>query len=259
MTDSIAAIAETLFDARLAARAVPPPSETAGLMSVADAYAIQHRNSERRRALGDCPVGRKIGLTSLAAQRQFGVDQPDLGLLWQSTRFVSGAVIPFDTLLFPRVEAELALILARDIDDPALPPEALRAAVAAVVPALEIVDSRVADWRVTLADTVADNASGWGFVLGGPQRPLGACDLSLMPMRMTRGGALVSEGSGAAVMGDPLTALAWAAQQAVALGQPLRAGDVVMTGALGPVVPAERGDHFVATIGDFPPVEVRFS
>ena len=257
-TGAIAAIADALHAARTSARAIAPPSETAGLAALADAYAVQRHNSARRQAEGDRPVGRKIGLTSLAAQRQFGVDQPDIGLLWRSTRFASGAEVPADGLLQPRVEAELALILARDIDAADLPPAELRARVAAVAPALEIVDSRIADWRVTLADTVADNASGWGFVLGGPPRPLAALDLAGMAMRMTRNGDPVSAGSGAAVMGDPLAALAWAARQALALGDPLRAGEVVLTGALGPVVPAASGDHFVATIGDFPAVAVRF-
>lgn len=259
MTDRIETIAERLFAARTAARAIAPPSRTHGLADVAEAYAIQQRNSLRRKAAGDRPAGRKIGLTSKAAQQQFGVDQPDIGLLWVSTRFESGATVPMQGLMYPRIEAELALLLRHDIDDPDIPPAALAAAVGAVVPALEIVDSRVADWQVTLADTVADNASGWGFVVGGPQRPLGNSDLATTNMRLWRNGAPASEGTGAAVMGSPLAALAWAARQAIRLGEPLRAGELVLTGALGPVVPVCAGDHFRAEIDGFDPLELRFA
>ncbi len=259
MTGRIAAIADSLFAARLGALAIEPPSQTMGLVDAAEAYAVQRHNSRRRREAGDVEVGRKIGLTSVAAQRQFGVDQPDLGALWASTRFESGATVPMAGLLFPRIEAELALVLADDITSPDLDADALLARVGAVVPALEIVDSRVADWRVTLADTVADNASGWGCVVGAARTAGAGMELSAATMRLCRNGETVSTGSGAAVLGSPLLALQWAVRHAIELGEPLRAGELILTGAMGPVAPIAAGDHFRAEIDGFEPVEVYFT
>lgn len=259
MPDRIAAIADSLYGARQAVEAIAPPSESHCLACLATAYSVQAYNSKRRAAEGDEPIGRKVGLTSAAAQKQFGVDQPDIGVLWAANRFASGAVVPTGSMMLPRVEAELAVILAHDIDVADLSHEVLIASVRGVVPAIEIVDSRVADWRVTLVDTVADNASGWGVVVGGPERPLADVDLPKAAMQLLRNGEQVSAGDGTAVMGDPLLALAWAAKQAAALGVPLRAGELILTGAMGPVVPVAPGDRFEARIGNFDPVILHFA
>ncbi len=252
-------IADRLFEARTSVRAMPPPAQTDALADVAEAYAIQRHNNDRRERSGDQPIGRKIGLTSEAAQKQFQIDSPDIGLLWASTRHDSGASIDHSQLLYPRVEAEIAFVLGRDITTADLSDADLAACVDSAMAALEVVDSRITEWQVTLADTVADNASGWGIVCGTARRPLAEIKLDAIAMRMTRGAEPVSTGHSTAVMGNPLNALRWAAGEALELGLPLKSGEIILTGALGPAIAAQAGDHFTAEITGFPPVEVHFS
>lgn len=251
-------IAESLYAARVAGRTIAPPSRTAGLADVAAAYAIQLHNRDRRERAGDQPIGRKVGLTSAAAQRQFAVESPALGTLWQSTRFDRGARIAIGDRRGVRVEAEIALVLGHAIADSEVGDDALRQAVRGVRAGLEIVDSRITDWQVTLADLVADNTAGWGAVIGADERPLADIDLVAAHMQMQQNGQLVSEGTGAAVLGNPLRALRWAAEQAIRLGRPLQAGEIVLTGSLGPVVAATAGDCFTAHISGFAPLDVQF-
>jgi 2-keto-4-pentenoate hydratase len=253
-------IAARIFDARRTATAIPAVAEMLSLPTVDDAYAIQRRNTERRRAEGGCTVGRKIGLTSQAVQRQLGVDAPDSGWLWSDTGFAEGASIARSALIAPRVEGEIAFVLGADITEPDASIDSIAAAVAWVAPAMEIVDSAIADWNITLIDTVADNASGWGFVLGEPRRRLGELLLSLptVAMSLKRNGHIESRGLGSATMGNPLNALAWLARHAIAMCEPLRAGEIILSGALGPVLPANAGDHFETLIDGFAPLSVRF-
>lgn len=258
MDQTLHSIADSLFAARVAGRTIAPPSRSDGLADVDAAYAIQLHNRDRRVAGGDRPVGRKVGLTSPAAQRQFGVESPAIGTLWHSTCFDSGAHIAIGNRANVRVEAEIALVLGADIPDSEVSDDALRQAVRGARAALEIVDSRIADWEVTLADLVADNTAGWGAVIGGTELPLAAIDLVAARMQMHKNGALASEGTGAAVMGNPLQALRWAAGQAIRMGLPLAAGEIILTGALGPVVGVAAGDRFTATITGFPPLAVDF-
>jgi 2-keto-4-pentenoate hydratase len=223
------------------------------------AYGIQETNTETWLGSGRRLVGRKIGLTAKAVQRQLGVDQPDYGMLFDSMALTSGAEIAPGRLLQAKVEAEVAFVMERDLlhERPTVA-DAL-GAIAYALPALEIVDSRIANWDIGILDTIADNASSGLFVLGDRAVPLGAFDLRLCGMVLRRNGEAASFGAGAACLGNPLTALLWLAERMARVGRPLRAGDVVLSGALGPMVAAAPGDRFEACIDGLGEVAVTFA
>ncbi len=225
---------------------------------VASAYAVQRAGIASRVRAGATVVGRKVGLTSPAVQAQLGVDQPDLGVLLDDMAYAGGAQVPLDGLLQPKVEAEVGFVLGADLVDGDLGPEQVRAAVAHAVAAIEIVDSRIAGWDITFADTVADNGSSALYVLGTTTRTLSEVEPVDVEMTMTRNGQVVSTGDGAACLGDPLLALAWLAHAARDFGEPLRAGQVILSGALGPMVAVEPGDTFEAHISGLGSVSVTF-
>ena len=213
------------------------------------AYAVQAINTRYWEAAGRRIVGRKIGLTAKAVQAQLGVDQPDFGVLFGDMQVADDGTIDAAAMLQPKAEAEIALILGTDLDALDANAAAVAQAVAAVVPAIEIVDSRIADWKITFADTVADNGSSAFFVLGEPRWPIDGLDLYSCGMVLELNGQIASLGAGAACLGHPLEAAAWLARTLAARGDPLRKGDIVLTGALGPMVPIKAGDHIRATIG----------
>jgi 2-keto-4-pentenoate hydratase len=225
----------------------------------AAAYAVQHSGITRRVEAGATVVGRKVGLTSPAVQAQLGVDQPDFGVLLDDMAHPDGDTIPLGGLLQPKVEAEVAFVLGADLADGDLDEAQVRAAVAQVLPALEIVDSRIVGWDITFADTVADNGSSARYVLGAEAKSLDEVEPVDVEMSMSRNGQVVSTGSGAACLGDPLNALAWLARTARNHGEPLRAGQVVLSGALGPMVAVAPGDTFVAQISGLGAVTVSFT
>ena len=227
---------------------------------VGAAYAVQAAWVATKLAAGDSVAGRKIGLTSPAVQAQLGVGQPDFGTLLSGMNCPQGSLIDTGRLLQPRIEAEIAFVLARDLDAPDIGPDDVLAATGFVVAALEIVDSRIADWDISILDTVADNASSGLFTLGPERRrPDGGLDLSACPMRLWRGDDEVSIGTGAACLGHPAVAVAWLAGTARSYGQPLRAGEIVLSGALGPMVPVRPGDSFTAEIGGLGRVTAEFA
>jgi 2-keto-4-pentenoate hydratase len=223
------------------------------------AYAVQSAWVAAQLAAGGSVTGRKIGLTNPAVQAQLGVDQPDFGTLLASMDCPQGEPIDTGRLLQPRIEAEIAFVLARDLDDPDPGPDDVLAATGAVAAALEIVDSRIAGWDISIVDTVADNASSGLFTLGPDRRPPGGLDLAACPMRLWRGDQEVSAGSGAACLGHPAAAVAWLAAAAHRYGQPLRAGEIVLSGALGPMIPVAAGDRFTAEIGGLGRVTAEFT
>jgi 2-keto-4-pentenoate hydratase len=221
------------------------------------AYAVQQGLVQARIAGGAGVVGRKIGATSKAVQDQLGVDQPDFGYLLDDMDVSRDDPISMRTLVQPRVEGEVAFVLGRDLDGD-ITAETVRAAVEVALPALEIVDSRIAGWDITFTDTVADNASSGLFVVGSDGRTLDELEPREVTMSLTINGEERSAGTGAACLGDPLEALRWLAVQAQAFGDPLRAGHLILSGALGPFVPFAPGDRVEAAISGFAPLRVRF-
>ena len=250
---------ERLAAARAAGRPCPPVRTLLPPGDIGTAYAVQAAWVAGQVAAGDRVVGRKIGLTNPAVQAQLGVDQPDFGALLSTMDCPPGEPIGTGRLLQPKIEAEVAFVLARDLDAPDIGPDDVLAATASVVAALEIVDSRIADWDISIVNTVADNASSGLFTLGLERRPPDGLDLAACPMRLWRDGAEVSTGSGAACLGHPAVAVAWLAATARSYGQPLRAGEIVLSGALGPMVAVKAGDRFTAEIGGLGQVTAVFA
>ncbi len=215
----------------------------------AGAYAVQAANTAHWLAQGRRIAGRKIGLTAKAVQAQLGVDQPDYGVLFADMAIDDGGVLLASTVVQPKAEAEVALVMARDLNDPEAGTQQVLAAVAYALPAIEIVDSRIADWKITFADTVADNGSSAFYVLGNEPQSLAGLDLRTCGMAMEINGVVASHGAGVACLGHPLNAAAWLARALAAVGEGLKAGDVVLTGALGPMAAIKPGDAVRASIG----------
>jgi 2-keto-4-pentenoate hydratase len=228
---------------------VPPLRDGLDPVDVQGAYAVQTINTRFWKAQGRRIVGRKAGLTAKAVQRQLGVDQPDFGVLFADMQIADGGTLEPSLTIQPKVEAEIAFVLGRGLVDSAITPAIVADAVATVHAAIEIVDSRIADWRITFADTVADNGSSAFFVLAKEGKPLLGLDLRSAGMVMEINGEVASLGAGAAVLGNPLNAAAWLGQTLAERGEPLEAGDIVLAGALGPMVPLKPGDRVLVVIG----------
>jgi 2-keto-4-pentenoate hydratase len=228
--------------------AIAPLRDGLDPTDVDGAYAVQTINTRYWEAQGRRIVGRKAGLTAKAVQTQLGVDRPDFGVLFDDMRVADGGMIDPTKALQPKAEAEIAFVLGADLPDPDTTVEQVAAAVATVHAAIEIVDSRIADWKITFADTVSDNGSSAYFVLADKGLPLAGLDLEGAAMEMEVNGTVASSGIGAAALGNPLNAAAWLAQTLAARGEPLKAGDILLAGALGPMVALSPGDHVHARI-----------
>lgn len=240
------------------AGAVAPMRDMLEPTDAAGAYQVQAINTRYWTAQGRRIVGRKIGLTARAVQSQLGVDQPDYGVLFDDMVIANGGALLASRVLQPKAEAEVALVLARDLQNPEATVEDVIAATDHAAAAIEIVDSRIADWKITFADTVADNGSSAFLVLGDERKPLAGLDLYTCGMAMEVNGNVASLGAGAACLGHPLNAAAWLARTLAQMGERLCAGDIVLTGALGPMVAIRPGDHVVARIGGLGSAEFRF-
>jgi len=251
-------LAERLRVAGETGEAVDPIRGEIAAGDLAAAYAIQRINTQHWLKAGRRLVGRKIGLTARSVQRQLGVDQPDYGMLYADMMVCDGEEIPFKRLMQPKVEAEVALVLERDLAQPDATMAELISAVAYAVPAIEVVGSRIRNWDIKITDTIADNASSGLFVLGNEPKKLDGLDLRLCGMVMERRGDQISLGAGAACLGNPLNAALWLARVMVANGAPLKAGDVLMTGALGPMAGVAPGDVVEVRIGGLGSVRAAF-
>ena len=228
--------------------------------AVALAYDVQQAVVAARLRAGARVIGRKIGLTNPKVQAQLGVDQPDFGVLLDDMLCLPEEPVDHTRLLQPRIEAEIAFVLNDDLDLAGeITVQDVLAATDHLVPALEIVDSRIAGWDITIVDTIADNGSSGLFVLGEAGVSPTGLDLVDVTMSMTRSGEVVSEGVGADCLGDPLLAVAWLASTARDHGAPLRAGDLILSGALGPMVPVTPGDTFVADLSGLGTVTAEFT
>lgn len=257
--EAIAAAAQRLAQAQLTGVPCPPVRDLIGSSDVAAAYLVQSGLNQVRRNAGAVVVGRKIGATSVAVQTQLGVDQPDFGVLFDDMSVREDEEIAMSRLIQPKAEAEVAFVLAEDLVDGPLDDEQIRGSIAYAVAALEIVDSRILNWDISFADTVADNASSGLYVLGSQQVALADIEPVDVEMTMSIDGTPVSVGNGEACLGDPLRAVAWLAHQARTFGEPLRAGQVVLSGALGPMSPVPAGAKVVAEISGLGSVTAQFS
>lgn len=250
--------ADLLWEADRTHTPIAPVRDLLGTSTDIDVgYAVQQLNHERSLAEGRRVSGRKIGVTSKAVQQQIGVDQPDFGTLYADTEFGDGVDIPASRMIQPRAEAEVALVIGRELNSA---PHGFAEVVRAVefaLPSIEVVDSRIENWQISIVDTVADNASCGMYVVGSRPVPLSKFDIRTVPMSMTINGDEVSTGVGAACLGNPINAARWLADVLCERGIPLQPGDVLMTGALGPMQPMAVGDLVVANFGDLGMVTTR--
>lgn len=247
--DALREAALDLRQARAQRKPIAPISAAYGISGLDAAYAVAELNTQARLAEGRRIVGKKVGLTSVAVQKQLGVDQPDFGVLFDDMEYLDGDEVPMARLMQPKVETEVAFVVGRDLDGAAPSWGEFITAIDCALPAVEIVDSAIADWKISLVDTVADNASSGLYLLGHQPVALGALADAELGMQMSIDGRVVSVGSGAACLGHPLRAAYWLARTMVARGQPLRAGELVLSGALGPMAPVRAGDQVQVRIG----------
>lgn len=248
--------AASLRRAQASATAIAPLRDT--IATLEDAYRVQGINTAVSLSQGRRLVGRKIGLTSHAVQHQLGVDQPDYGMLYADMEVLDTGLIDVTDLISPKMETELAFVVGKDLTHPQLTMTEVLGALEYAVPAIEIVDSRIRDWDISILDTVADNASCGLYVLGTRPVPVHKIDMHLAGMTMWVDGHPASTGATAACLGNPLVAVHWLARTMVALGRPLGPGDLVLSGALGPMVAVKPGQDVEAHIHGAGSVSVHF-
>lgn len=251
--------ARQLLDAYGSGKPIAPLTATYDDMTLEDAYAIQLLQMDELISAGRTVKGHKVGLTSAAMQRLLGVDEPDFGHLLDDFFHLEHAPIPIGRFLQPRIEPEVAFVLSRPLRGPGVTVHEAIAAVDFVLPALEIVDSRIEDWKIGLFDTIADNASSGAVVLGSTPTDLREVDLRLAGAVMTRNGAVAGTGAGGAVLGSPITSLVWLANTLGARGVTLEAGHVILPGSVCAMVPVAAGDAVTATFAGLGSVTARFA
>jgi 2-oxopent-4-enoate/cis-2-oxohex-4-enoate hydratase len=251
-------LGDELFAALRHREAIDPLTARHPGLTLEDAYRIQLRMTARRVAEGERVVGKKIGLTSLAVQAMLGVDQPDFGHLTSAMAFNSGDTVRASAMIAPRAEGEIAFVLKRDLAGPGVTNLDVLAATECVLPCFEIVDSRIRDWKIGILDTVADNASSGAFVLGQAPVDPRTVDFVHCGMVVEKNGALAGTGAGVAALGSPVAAVAWLANTLGRLGMGLKAGEIILSGALSALVPVAAGDEMRVRIGGLGAVTVRF-
>ena len=256
--DQIAKEGQELLRAEQTRAVLRPFTEKYPAISQEEAYGIQLAFIELKKSAGAKVVGKKIGLTSKAMQKMLNVDQPDYGHILDGMVLQDGAQFRVAELIQPKIEPEIAFIMARDLKGPGVTPMQVMAATRFVVPALEIIDSRIEGWKIKLCDTIADNASSARVVLGSSPRRVDERDLKLVGMILEKNGDIVQTGAGGAVLGHPAVAVAWLANAVGQFGVSLNAGDIVMPGALCGAVDVAAGDLLQASYDGLGTVSVRF-
>ncbi|MFT3850900.1 MAG: 2-oxopent-4-enoate hydratase [Propionivibrio sp.] len=251
-------LGDELYEALTAGKTVSPLTSRGFEIGIEDAYHIQQRMLARRIEKGEKVVGKKIGVTSKAVMNMLGVGQPDFGYLLDGMVYNEGESIPMDTLIQPKAEGEIAFLMNKDLLGPGLTAADILGATEGVMACFEIVDSRIQDWKIRIQDTVADNASCGVFVLGDQLVDPKKVDLALCGMVLEKNGEIVVTGAGAATMASPVNAMVWLANTLGRLGIGLNAGDIVLSGALGAMVPVKAGDSLRCTIGGIGGCSVRF-
>lgn len=255
----IADLASRLRRAEVDRVPIEPLTDTWPDLSVDDAYSAQGHNVGRRIAAGAVACGHKVGKTSSAWQQLLSTHQPMFGTLLDDMIVDEHEEVGFDALVQPRIESEIAFVMADDLAGPGITTTRALGAIGGVLPAIEVVDSRIADWRIKLADSVADNASSARIVLGARVTPVTGLDLPLIGVLFHRNGVPIDSGAGAAALGNPARCVAWLANRLGALGTGLRRGDLVLSGALHRMIPARPGDVFEARFSHIGSVTTRFS
>jgi 2-keto-4-pentenoate hydratase len=262
MTDLVETIASRLDTAWQTHTPIPPITESDGVTDVTVAYAIQTHWTKMRLDRGERIAGRKIGLTSKAIQTQLGVSEPDYGNLWESSFYESDkgkVTIPAGDFLQPRIEGEIAFLIGKPLREPGITPEQVLDATEACAMGIEIVASRIADWKIKLVDTIADNASYGGFTLGPWDEKMRKTDLGALAMTIHYNGELAAEGLGSAALGHPATSTAWLANKLLEFGVSLEPGDVVISGGITKMLPVKAGDEFRFALTSQPDLTVTFS
>jgi 2-oxopent-4-enoate/cis-2-oxohex-4-enoate hydratase len=254
------ALGDELYRALRARTTVPPLTAREPEITIDDAYHISRRLLERRLADGETIIGKKIGVTSKPVQTALGVFQPDFGWLTDRMRYESGCEMPIGSeLIQPRAEGEIAFVLKRELRGPGVTPSDVLAATDYVLPCFEVVDSRIAEWKIKIQDTIADNASSGLFVLGREPADPRRVDFVTCGMVVEKNGEILSTGAGAAALGSPLICVAWLANTLGAFGVPLGAGELVLSGSLVPLEPVRPGDRMTVTIGGVGSATVTFT
>ena len=254
----ITQLGDELYQALTTQTMIEPLTNRYPEITIENAYNIQQRMIARRLEAGERVIGKKIGVTSAAVMNMLGVYQPDFGYMLDGMLYNEGESIDIATMIQPKAEGEIAFILKKDLMGPGITNAQVLAATECVMPCFEIVDSRIRDWKIKIQDTVADNASCGVFVLGDQAVDPRNLDLALCGMVLEHNGEIVGTGAGAAALGSPVNAIAWLANTMGALGIPLKAGEVILSGALAAMLPAKAGDNFRVSIGGLGGCTVRF-
>ena len=258
MNASIENIADTLLEAEKSKNAVPPLTAQYTDLNVTDAYNVQLEVLKRKLSQGRTVIGKKVGLTSVAMQKMLGVDEPDYGHLLDDMQVANGTTVKTNNLLSPKIEAEIGFVLAEDLQGPNVTFLDVLMATKYVVPTLEIIDSRIADWKIGLIDTVADNGSSAMVVIGDQMTEIDGIDLRSVGMTFFKNNEMVATGSGAAALGHPAHAIAWLANKLHEFGITLKAGELILPGALSAAIAVQEGDTFTAQFGPIGSVTVTF-
>jgi 2-keto-4-pentenoate hydratase len=251
-------LAADLAQAERSRQPIAPLTASHPEIDVVDAYEIQLINIRQRVAEGARVVGHKVGLSSLAMQQMMGVDEPDYGHLLDEMQVFENKPVTAANYLYPRVEVEVGFILAHDLPGAACTEDHVVAATEALVPSIELIDTRITDWQIALCDTIADNASSAGFVLGAGRVAPTDIDITQIEAELTRNGEVVAKGRSDAVLGNPVTAVAWLARKVESFGVRLRAGDIVLPGSCTRAIDVRPGDNFVAEFAGLGSVRLSF-